>query len=94
MNAREVPVYGLPRMLEFLGSNGPWDQLVRLGNVLLKPASENSPATLSDYLEILPIRVPHRDEYSETAGFRITGPSRTAVFIPDIDKWEKFHSYC
>ena len=90
MNAREVPVYGLPRMLEFLGSNGPWDQLVRLGNVLLKPASENSPVTLSDHLEVLAIRVPHRDEYSETAGFRITGPSRTAVFIPDIDKWDRW----
>lgn len=87
MNAREVPVYGLPRMLEFLGGNGPWDQLVRLGNVQLNPASEISPVRLSDHLEILPVLVPHRDEYSETAGYMIKGPSRTAIFIPDIDKW-------
>jgi pyrroloquinoline quinone biosynthesis protein B len=31
--------------------------------------------------------VPHRDEYSETVGYRIEGPNKTAVFIPDIDKW-------
>ncbi|MEJ2583597.1 MAG: MBL fold metallo-hydrolase [Robiginitalea sp.] len=90
MNAHEVPVYGLPRMLEFLRKNGPWDQLVRLGNIQLRSTSENTPVTLSDHLEVIPFRVPHRDEYSETAGYRITGPSRTAVFIPDIDKWDQW----
>ena len=34
------------------------------------------------------ILVPHRDEYSETVGFRIEGPNKSAMFIPDIDKWE------
>jgi len=90
MNARGVPVYALPRMLEFLKSNGPWDQLVRLGNIALNPTSESVPVQLSGNLEIQPFRVPHRDEYSETAGYRITGPSRTALFIPDIDKWDRW----
>jgi pyrroloquinoline quinone biosynthesis protein B len=36
------------------------------------------------------MRVPHRDEYTETVGYRITGPSKTALFIPDIDKWSKW----
>jgi pyrroloquinoline quinone biosynthesis protein B len=34
--------------------------------------------------------VPHRDEYSETVGFKINGPNKKAVFIPDIDKWSKW----
>ena len=34
--------------------------------------------------------MPHRDEYSETVGFRISGPDKEVVFIPDIDKWEKW----
>ena len=34
--------------------------------------------------------VPHRDEYSETVGFRIRGPSRTIIYLPDIDKWERW----
>ena len=37
-----------------------------------------------------PILVPHRDEYSETVGFIIEGPKKSALFIPDIDKWEKW----
>ena len=90
MNASGVPVYALPRMLEFLKGNGPWDQLVRLGNIQLNPTSEKTPVRLSGHLEVRPFRVPHRDEYSETAGYRITGPSRTALFIPDIDKWDRW----
>ncbi|NND44204.1 MAG: pyrroloquinoline quinone biosynthesis protein PqqB, partial [Xanthomonadales bacterium] len=35
-------------------------------------------------------RVPHREEYSEAVGFRIDGPSKSALFIPDIDKWSKW----
>jgi pyrroloquinoline quinone biosynthesis protein B len=34
--------------------------------------------------------VPHRDEYSETVAYRIEGPEKTAVFVPDIDKWERW----
>jgi pyrroloquinoline quinone biosynthesis protein B len=90
MNASGVPVYALPRMLGFLKENGPWDQLVRLGNIQLNPASVEIPVKLSDHLEITPFQVPHRDEYSETAGYRITGPSKTAIFIPDIDKWDRW----
>jgi pyrroloquinoline quinone biosynthesis protein B len=34
--------------------------------------------------------VPHRDEYSETVGYKIDGTNKSAIFIPDIDKWEKW----
>ena len=34
--------------------------------------------------------MPHRDEYSETVGYRIQGPNKKALFIPDIDKWDKW----
>jgi len=35
--------------------------------------------------------VPHRDEYSETAGFSITTPAKKYMFIPDINKWDKWN---
>ena len=38
----------------------------------------------------MPIQVTHRDEYSETAGYIIKGKNKKALFIPDIDKWEKW----
>ena len=34
--------------------------------------------------------MPHRDELSDTVGFRVQGPARTLLYIPDIDKWEKW----
>jgi pyrroloquinoline quinone biosynthesis protein B len=34
--------------------------------------------------------VPHRDEYSETVGFIIEGPAHKALYLPDIDKWERW----
>ena len=37
-----------------------------------------------------PFLVPHRDEFSETVGYKISGPKKTALFIPDIDKWHKW----
>ena len=39
---------------------------------------------------MVPFPVPHRDEYSETVGFRIEYNDRSAVFIPDIDKWNRW----
>ena len=42
---------------------------------------------LTSNLKVQPFSVPHRGEYSETVGFKIIGPNKTALFIPDIDKW-------
>jgi pyrroloquinoline quinone biosynthesis protein B len=87
-----VPVYAMPRMVSFLSENGPWDQLVRYENIRLMPLSDGAPMTFSDRLRVTPILVPHRDEYSETVGYRIEGPEKTAIFIPDIDKWDRWES--
>lgn len=88
MGTHEVPVYAMPRMIEFLSYNGPWDQLVRYKNILLKPLADKTPVTLNDRLAITPFMVPHRQEYSEVIGFRINGPNRSVLYITDIDKWE------
>jgi len=85
-----VPVYAMPRMSQFLSSNGPWDQLVRYSNIQLVPLADGSPVSFSEDLVVTPFLVPHRDEYSETVGYRIDGPIKSAVFIPDIDKWERW----
>ena len=34
--------------------------------------------------------VPHRDEFSETVWYNIIGPNESLIYIPDIDKWEKW----
>jgi pyrroloquinoline quinone biosynthesis protein B len=88
VGASGVPVYAMPRMREFLSTNGPWDQLVRLGNIELRGLVDGKAVKPGPGVTITPFTVPHRDEYTETVGYRIDGPDKSAVFIPDIDKWE------
>lgn len=90
MGASAVPVYAMPRMTAFLRSNGPWSQLVDYENIALRPLRNDSILRLSPEIGITPIKVPHRDEFSETVGYRIEGPAQSALFIPDIDKWERW----
>jgi pyrroloquinoline quinone biosynthesis protein B len=90
MGAQRVPVYAMPRMEAFLRGNGPWELLVRLGNVELRPLAAGTPVRLAARLTATPLLVPHRDEYSETVAFRIAGPTRTLLWLPDIDKWERW----
>jgi pyrroloquinoline quinone biosynthesis protein B len=90
IGARGVPVHVMPRMQEFLSTNGPWDLLVRLGNIALAPMKADTPLELSPRVRVTPFLVPHRDEYSETVGFRIEGARRAVVYVPDIDRWEKW----
>jgi len=90
MGARGIPVYAMPRMTRFLRTNGPWDQLVRYGNIALRPLRADRPVELAPDLRVTPFLVPHRQEYSEVVGFRIEGPERTVLFLPDIDSWEEW----
>ncbi|NOQ71311.1 MAG: MBL fold metallo-hydrolase [Crocinitomix sp.] len=90
MNANAVPVYAMPRMTDFLQNNGPWSQLVSNKNIALKELRASDSFGLGTEISVTPILVPHRDEFSETVGFIISGPNKTALFIPDIDKWEKW----
>ncbi|MBX2877331.1 MAG: pyrroloquinoline quinone biosynthesis protein PqqB [Saprospiraceae bacterium] len=90
MGAKEVPVYAMPKMAQFLTENGPWSQLVSLQNISLQPLKADSSFRLTQDLQIRPLLVPHRDEFSETVGYEIIGPAKKAIFIPDIDKWEKW----
>jgi pyrroloquinoline quinone biosynthesis protein B len=90
LGAKSVPVYALPRMKTFLETNGPWSQLVTLNNIQLHEIKEREEVELTDKLKVEPVKVPHRDEFSETVGYIIKGPSKKALFMPDIDKWEKW----
>lgn len=96
MNTKNIPVYVLSKMKVYLETNGPWSQLVQLKNIELKQlepqlnAGARPTVNLSDGVSVEAFTVPHRDEYSETAGFRITTKAKKYLFIPDIDKWEKW----
>jgi pyrroloquinoline quinone biosynthesis protein B len=90
MGAAHVPVYGMPVMRSYLTANGPWSQLVALENISLQKLVADSTVQLSTNISITPFLVPHRDEFSETVGYRIESGSKSIIFIPDIDKWSKW----
>ncbi|MCO6509171.1 MAG: hypothetical protein J5I65_00090 [Aridibacter famidurans] len=90
MNAKAVPVFAMPRMKRYLEANGPWSQLVSFKNISIKELAKDKPVKLNGRISVTPFLVPHRDEYSETAGFRIISNDFSALFIPDIDKWDRW----
>ena len=106
MGARSMPVYAMPRMQDYLSTNGPWSQLVAYNNIVLRPLQHNVAVSLSrniaprkiapnnitsndnkSKVTVTPFLVPHRDEFSETVGYLIAGANKSALFIPDINKW-------
>ena len=90
LGGKNIMVYALKRMARFLTKNGPWDQLVKLNNISIQTISNKEFVKLSDNIFVIPIKVPHRDEYSETVGYKIIGKSKKILFIPDIDKWDEW----
>jgi len=91
-NAEGMRTYVMPKMKNYLEQNGPWSQLVSQNNIDLNPIESNKAISMNANLTIIPLQVPHRDEFSETVGYKIIGPNKTALFIPDIDKWEKWET--
>ena len=90
LGSKNLLVKVLPKMSNFLKTNGPWSQLVTLNNIQIQNTKFDVSNSELSNIDVTPIQVPHRDEYSETAGYIIKGKSKKALFIPDIDKWEKW----
>ena len=87
MGADRVPVYTMPGMKTFLETNGPWSQLIAQNNIATQLMESEQRVKLSSLVSVTPVMVPHRDEFSETAGYKIEGMSKKVLFIPDINKW-------
>src|SRR5438309_468712 len=88
IGSHDMPVYAMPRMRGFLEHNGPWDQLVRLHNIALRPLEDGVPVRLNANISVTPVVVPHRGEYSETVAFIVKGPKRSILWMPDTDRFE------
>ena len=92
MGTNGIPVFAMPKMTTFLEENGPWSQLVELENIRLQKLKSDSTFNLNENIKVTPFLVPHRDEFSETVGYEIMINKKTLIFIPDIDKWERWET--
>lgn len=91
MNSQNVPVYAMPRMVNFINAYGPWNQLTTLNNINLRSIFRDFPVSVNKRIKVIPIPAPHREEYSEMVAYRIETPNKSTLYIPDIDKWENWH---
>jgi pyrroloquinoline quinone biosynthesis protein B len=88
--AKGVPVYGTRRMADYLKGSGPWSLLVKDKHVDLRVLEPDRPLELPRGLRVTGFAVPHREEFTDTVGYLVEGPRAKALFIPDIDRWEKW----
>ena len=88
MNTNDIPVYVMPKMKSFLENNAPFTQLLELNNIRLFVLQDYYPIDIFKDVKIIPIQVPHRNEYSETVGYRIQSSRHSVLYIPDIDSWD------
>ena len=89
-NSHQTKVFVMPKMQFFLEKNGPWNQLINEENIKIQPLTNQVHHQINSLIKVKPFLIPHRDEYSETVGYQIEGPNKTALFIPDIDKWHEW----
>ena len=88
IGARAVKVSGTERMSAFLRANGPWSLLVANGHIALETLVPDRTVEVAPGLRVTAFLVPHRDELTDTVGYRIQGPRASALYVPDTDRWE------
>ncbi len=87
VHTSKLPVRATPRMAAFLRANAPWSRLLARDEIDLREMSPGVAFDLDTGVRVTPFAVPHRDEDSDTVGFRIEGPRRTIAYVPDTDTW-------
>ena len=87
--SRGVATHCSQRMAAFLTANGPWKQLVELGQLALHPFAPGVAIEPLPGLLVLTFSVPHRDEFSDTMAYVLVGPRRRVLFVPDVDAWDR-----
>tara|TARA_R110002126_G_scaffold77796_2_gene193925 strand:+ start:23119 stop:23637 length:519 start_codon:yes stop_codon:yes gene_type:complete len=68
---KDIVLNAMPKMMDFLTNNGPWNQLITLQNIKLQALQNDTTLVLNENLKVTPFLVPHRDEFSETVGYTI-----------------------
>ncbi|MUK90553.1 pyrroloquinoline quinone biosynthesis protein PqqB [Ornithinibacillus sp. L9] len=90
INTRELPVFAGKKMKTLLETEAPWRQLTQLNNIVVNEIENGDHCSISKNVTVIPVEVPHRNEFTETFAFWIVGPNKKVLYIPDIDRWEEW----
>ncbi|MFQ5399032.1 MAG: MBL fold metallo-hydrolase [Anaerolineae bacterium] len=89
MAVEGMPLYAAPGLIEMLRRTELWRPLCAA--LVLHPLPAGEPLKLAPDLTLTAVPVPHRDEWGVgTFAFYIQGPSRSLLYLPDIDAWEQW----
>lgn len=89
MFVNDLPVYATPALCNLLQQTTLWSPLV--AELELRPMPGGTTVDLGDGLTVTAVPVPHRDEWGVgTVAFRIQGPQKSLLYLPDIDAWEQW----
>ena len=87
MAVDQLPVYAPAGLVRVLAESRLWQPAIQR----LELKAIDFPLSLAPDLTIQPIPVPHRDEWAAgTFAYRLTGPNRSLLYLPDIDSWEQW----
>ena len=86
-----VQVHCTTRMADFIRGNAPWSGVAEAGHIVLHAHDPGDTGLVAFEplagLRVEAVRVPHRDDYSDTVAFKVRGPSQTLLWAPDVDQW-------
>ena len=89
MNLKKIPVYVMPRMERFLLKSPFISSMIENNVFTLRSISEKHKSIIGPF-KVDAFNVPHRNELSETVGFRIAGLNKSIIYLPDIDTWKNW----
>jgi pyrroloquinoline quinone biosynthesis protein B len=87
MDVERLPVYASYEMGRLLQATPLWEPMLK--NVRLVPLQPEQYVEVAQDIKITAVPVPHRDEWEVgTFAYKIEGPNRSLLYVPDIDRWE------
>lgn len=89
MFVNRQPIYATPGLCALLQQTRLWSPLV--AELDFRPMPAGATVDLGNGLTITAVAVPHRDEWGVgTVAFRIRGPQKSLLYLPDIDAWTQW----
>lgn len=86
MAVQGLPIYAPDGLVNVLLNTPLWQPLLQ--NCRLVPLSDGQKLDMALDVSVTAVAVPHRDEWDAgTLAFRIQGPQRSLLYLPDIDAW-------
>ena len=89
LNSNKIPLYAMPEMMRFLKNNSSTSFLFESDNIVENAIKEKQLVKLGANLSISSFYVPHRNELSETVGYKVQSDKKSVIYIPDVDSWEE-----